>query len=504
MKAFAHRVMESEARYVTDAGPLTGTIHWYSGRKDVQTLEALKTELRRAWWTKAGEGRSAPLNERGYMAVAKMNNVGHMRAYMRRILNRANKKVLDESAFAALAPYYSGEVSVQSFDKLQQELISAPWVQDKEPEGTADPLVGEVVDVALLQDDGQTDDIVVHQGVGTTAPLTEEGYQQVAAEKSNKEMKAFAHRILNSEGRYSTDAGELTGAIHWYSGRMDAQNLDALKTELRRAWWTRAGEGRRAPLNEEGYQAVAKMNNVAHMRAYMRRILNHANKKAVDEAAFAALAPFYTGDAVQSFDKLQQELLAAPWVQEKPQDPLVNEVVEEMLLETGQKDVDTTGLGSTAPLTEEGYAQVAALASNTEMKAFAHRVLGSEARYVTDAGPLTGTIHWYSGRKDVQTLEALKAELRRAWWTKAGEGRSAPLNERGYQAVAKMNNIPHMRAYMRRILNNGNKKVVDEGAFAAMAPYYSGDIAVQNFDKLQEELLSAPWVQDKDEGDEIP
>merc|ERR550537_2162325 len=87
---------------------------------------------------------------------------------------------------------------------------------------------------------------------GATATLTEEGYQQVAALKSNKDMKEFAHRILGSEALYVADAGELTGAIHWYSGRKDLQDLESLKKELRRAWWTRAGEGRTAPLNDKG------------------------------------------------------------------------------------------------------------------------------------------------------------------------------------------------------------------------------------------------------------
>merc|ERR1719191_1580708 len=101
--------------------------------------------------------------------------------------------------------------------------------------------------------------------LGSTAPLTEEGYQQVAALKSNKEMKAFAHRVLKSEARYVTNAGELTGAIHHYSGRMDVQDLATLKAELRHAWWTKAGEGRTAPLNEIGYQSVARMRDAANM-----------------------------------------------------------------------------------------------------------------------------------------------------------------------------------------------------------------------------------------------
>merc|ERR1719163_1730948 len=167
----------------------------------------------------------------------------------------------------------------------------------------------------------QDEEVFVDGGFGSTAPLNQEGYEQVAALVSNKEMKKFAHRICKSEARYMSNLGDLTGAMHWYSGRRDVQDYESLKTELRRAWWTKAGEGRKAPLNEKGYQAVAAMKNNAHMRAFMRRILNAADKKVTDEDSFEAMAPMYDGEygpaSLQSFEKLQQELLSVPWVVDK-------------------------------------------------------------------------------------------------------------------------------------------------------------------------------------------
>jgi len=503
MKEFAHRILSSEARYATDAGQLTGTIHWYSGRMDVQDLAALKKELRQAWWTRAGEGRTAPLNEMGYQRVASMKSNAHMRAFMRRILNAANKRVTDDGAFDAMAPYYDGEISVQSFEKLQSELLAVNWIEDKDTADSSigeEGLAGEVVDEMLMESSTE----ILDESIGSTAPLNQEGYEQVAALVSNKEMKKFAHRICKAEARYTSNLGDLTGAMHWYSGRRDVQDYESLKTELRRAWWTKAGEGRKAPLNEKGYQAVAAMKNNAHMRAFMRRILNAANKHAVDDGAFDAMAPRYDGEygpvSEQSFEKLQQELLSAPWVVDKNGSgestaAFGTEVVDEMLLQSsGDEEVS----GATAPLTEEGYQQVAALKSNKEMKEFAHRILSSEARYMgNNGGELTGTMHWYSGRRDVQSLENLKVELRRAWWTKAGEGRTAPLNERGYQAVARMKSRGNMRAFMRRILNAAERKVTDEAAFDGLAAYYDGEISVKNFEQLQKELLSVSWTEDR-------
>merc|ERR1719491_308067 len=282
---------------------------------DVQDLATLKAELRKAWWTKAGEGRTAPLTEQGYQAVAKLKSKANMRAFMRRILNAEKKAVSDDEAFFAVAASYDGEVSTQSFEQLKTELLSAPWavarsheqVAPAEEENVQEAVVNEVLLQAGAQKEGDT-------GLGNTAPLTEEGYQQVADMKNNKEMKKFAHRILNSEARYVTNAAELTGAIHFYSGRMDVQDLATLKAELRKAWWTKAGEGRTAPLTEQGYQSVAKMKSEANMRAFVRRTLNAEKQTVSDEEAFFAVAPSYDGEvSTQSFEQLKTELLSAPW-----------------------------------------------------------------------------------------------------------------------------------------------------------------------------------------------
>merc|ERR1719238_1342246 len=46
---------------------------------------------------------------------------------MRRVLKAGGRVVSDEAAFSAAAPYYDGEKSVQSFEQLQHELLSAAW-----------------------------------------------------------------------------------------------------------------------------------------------------------------------------------------------------------------------------------------------------------------------------------------------------------------------------------------------------------------------------------------
>lgn len=150
--------------------------------------------------------------------------------------------------------------------------------------------------------------------------------------------------------------------------------------------------------------------------------------------------------------------------------------------------------GHTAPLTEQGYLAVAALKSNDDMKAYIHRVCESEARYVQDIAELNGVVPYFSGEKAVQSLANLQSELRRASWVANGEGRTAALNQVGYEQVAKRNSSAHMTAFARRILDKLHVSVADEGAFKGLLMHHSGEVAVQSFDKLKQDLLDSSFA----------
>ena len=47
---------------------------------------------------------------------------------------------------------------------------------------------------------------------------------------------------------------------------------------------------------------------------------------------------------------------------------------------------------------------------------------------------------------------------------------TAPLSEKGYQAVAKMHSQLNMQALMRRVLKAVKKSMSDEAAFNAVVP----------------------------------
>jgi hypothetical protein len=162
------------------------------------------------------------------------------------------------------------------------------------------------------------------------------------------------------------------------------------------------------------------------------------------------------------------------------------------------------GLGSTAPVTQRGYEQVAALKSDEEMKTFMRRLAAAEARVINGEGELNGVAPFYSGTVGTQDLARLQNELRHATWVAEGPGRTAPLSEPGYQVVAQLKSKENFMAFARRILDQANLKVADEGSFKGLVPYYDGETAIQSFEQLQHELTSAAWVKNRDEPEPLP
>lgn len=407
---------------------------------------------------------------------------------------------------------------------------------------------------------------------GDSVPLSEEGFQHVAELKSDKEMKAFTHRVLMSEARYAADQGRLNGFVPFYSGtqahlthkgaahcdggetiperlclelaqrllpagatqgRMTLQagsygsvpagcsvqsggdwaahynnNLDGhnnggyslvcseplkktladMKLELRRASWVADGIGRSAQLSEDGFQKVSQERSVGHMRAYVRRLLESAQLKITDDKALDTLVRVYSNDLAtqRSFAGLTQELKLASWVA-----PLG----------------DWQGLsGATAPISEDGYQLVARLRSNDEMKVFIQRVLASEARTVQDDAALSGIVPFYSGVSAVQSLRFLQAEIRNkegSPWVGLDVGRTAPLSEEGYVAVAGRRSNVQMKEFVRRVAS-ANYMAVDTGAMNGLVPYHSGKISIQTFGNLVHDLEQLKPQPLSDEGADAP
>lgn len=73
-------------------------------------------------------------------------------------------------------------------------------------------------------------------------------------------------------------------------------------------------------------------------------------------------------------------------------------------------------------------------------------------------------------------------------------GSTAELSEDGYQAVAALGSNDEMKTFARRVLRTLSREVQDEGFFSGLVQFYSGEIAVQSFGRLREELIGADWT----------
>merc|ERR1719353_1409809 len=70
---------------------------------------------------------------------------------------------------------------------------------------------------------------------GDTAQMGFLGYVQVAAMKSDTEMKKFVRRVCTDMGVKVVDEGGFTGMVQFYSGTNNFQSYDRLKEEIRSA-----------------------------------------------------------------------------------------------------------------------------------------------------------------------------------------------------------------------------------------------------------------------------
>merc|ERR1719375_906368 len=103
---------------------------------------------------------------------------------------------------------------------------------------------------------------------------------------------------------------------------------------------------------------------------------------------------------------------------------------------------------------------VAKLKSDADMATFVRRVVASEARTVIDDAALNGVVPFYSGSTSVQSLDSLRAEIRRgSSWVGFDIGRTAPLSEEGYQQVAARRSDVQMKEFTRPVVASSGSSI---------------------------------------------
>jgi len=328
----------------------------------------------------------------------------------------------------------------------------------------------------------------------------------------------------------------LRGFVPFYSGDKSVRGIKAMKEEMRRiaaiphAWLSKRGGS--APLNEVGFDAVVALKSKTEMERFIRRLANdYLDMTVMSEKGLKEFVPLYTGDkAKKEFDVLLDELREvakskSSWLIDRHEDLM--HAGEECLSHCREggfcswcgvgnaccknggnnaeecraavTDFHTTdyeclqiATGASAPLDQRGYAAVVALKNNTMMLRFVRRTCEHLDMTIKSEMSLAGLVPWYSGVQGKKSFNGLKAELTRVsvlpnGWL-APRGKTAPLNDQGYNFVAAIGSNLEMAAFARRVAKNLNLEVKEEKGLKGLAPYYSGDRSRHDFPTLAAEL----------------
>jgi len=493
MKTFIERVLAAGNGQAKDEGELVGFTQWYSGHRLAQSYENLVKELSNASWVDGFHlGATASLDEHGYQSVASLQNDAEMKAFVLRVILAGNGTVQDSTHLQGFAPWYSGTSTTQTFNALVSELATSDWVN-----GFSQSLVLEQNDHPPLQ---HLSLMANRLSLGMSAPLDAEGYQLVAALRSDDEMKAFVRRVVDAGKGDVKDEGELRGLTQWYSGTLATQHFDRLVQELQGAMWISGFHaGRIAALNEAGYQSVAALKRDDEMSDFITRVIHsgHGHITPGREDELRGLTQWYSGTyAVQAYQTLVEELAVKDWVNGFVLGPHQPHPTQDAGV-FAQMNATTKGVlvASKAALDMTGYQEVVSLQNDRAMGAFIERLLLAGNATVTDHVRLASFAQWYSGVKATQSFQKLVFELKNAGWASGfAVAAVVPLNEEGYQMVADLKDNAEMKTFIARLVRLGNATISDDSKLEGFALWYSGVEATQTFKQLMSELSSMDWV----------
>lgn len=299
----------------------------------------------------------ALLTEEGYQQVAALENDEAMLSFARRQLDALGLRTSTEGHLRSWVPWFSGTKSKQSLAAMVNDLNKQDWV--------------------LRNDD--------HPNI---VPLTEDGYRKVAALEDEEAMLKFVRRLSGALGMSTSTQEQLRDFIPWFDETTAKHSLAAMVSALETLDMSNI-----APLSEKGYQQVAALENDEAMLNFARRQLDVLGLRASTEGHMRGWVPWFSGTkAKQSLAAMVNSLQAQDWV------------------------VHNKEMASIAPLSEDGYAQVAALEDDEAMLSFVRRELDALRLRASTQGHLRGWVPWFSGTKAKQTLAAMVDSLHKQDW----------------------------------------------------------------------------------------
>jgi len=133
----------------------------------------------------------------GYQIVQNSRNSAAMEMFIQMLLSSTGASPADQATLHGIAPLYSGEQDSRSWGDLWADLARREWLPK-----------------------------------GSSAALTEAGYQSVAMLKDSSEMEAFVLRVIKEDGGAVLRASGVRGFLPRFDGEERVQSLSAMRSEL--------------------------------------------------------------------------------------------------------------------------------------------------------------------------------------------------------------------------------------------------------------------------------
>jgi len=426
-------------------------------------------------------------------------------------------------------------VDVKTAGNLSSDAVSNASITSEKVNGTTQQTV-DSANVAKMN--GTTQQTADSANLAMTAPLTEEGYNQVLALQNTDAMENYVKRVGTDLDISVSTTGKraLKGFVPWFSGEKANRTLLRLQNEMTRiskiprSWLTRKGAS--SPLNEVGLAAVSSLHDNMEMEKFISRVAAEMlDLEVTNGQQLSGMVPFYSGvKAKKGFDVLLNELETArnantSWLAMRHK--ALQHVGEDCMpscdkagfcdwcgkgnacckkegentpdeckgvadFKTDKHECIAIVTGQTATMDWKGYAGVVALKNDTQMERFVRRKAAKMDMTVKSDQALLGFVPFFSGVKGNRPFGALEVEMRRIshktnGWL-APRGSTAPLTEDGYQIVASLGSSLEMAEFTHRVANDMNFDVIKEEGLKGMVPYYSGERTKSNITSLKNEM----------------
>lgn len=184
----------------------------------------------------ADDPNTVPLSEEGYQKVAALKDDEAMLKFVRRHLDAVELRAKTEEklrGWVSSLSSISGTKAKQSFDAMADDLRKVDWLIPNNISGTYTKAARRAASLRLWPPHISFN----KADVLNTAPLSEDGYEKVAALKNDEAMLKFVRRYLDGVGLRATSTQQLKGWVRWFSGTTAKQSFQAMVDELRQVDW---------------------------------------------------------------------------------------------------------------------------------------------------------------------------------------------------------------------------------------------------------------------------